>query len=61
MNAEKIVVAAPIAVRRMDRILRQMVDDVVILEMPTYYQAVSQGYQDFSNLSDDEALAFLEL
>lgn len=61
MNAEKIVVAAPIAGRRMDRILRQMVDDVVILEMPTYYQAVSQGYQDFSNLSDDEALAFLEL
>ncbi|HEX5168375.1 MAG TPA: phosphoribosyltransferase family protein [Cyclobacteriaceae bacterium] len=60
LQPKKIVVAVPIAGRRMDRILRQMVDEVVILVTPTYYQSVSQGYEDFSNLTDDEVLPFLE-
>jgi predicted phosphoribosyltransferase len=59
-NAKKIIVAAPIGGKRMDRILRQLVDDVVILETPLYYQSVSQGYENFNNLTDDEALAFLK-
>jgi predicted phosphoribosyltransferase len=58
-NARKIVVGAPIAGKRMERILRQLVDDVVILETPLYYQSVSQGYENFTNLTDDEALSFL--
>lgn len=59
-KAAKIVVAAPISGERMDTILRSKVDDVVILEKPPYYSAVSQGYEDFSNVSDEEAIAFLE-
>jgi predicted phosphoribosyltransferase len=59
-EAGKIVVAAPIAGKRMEDILRKTVDDFVILEIPPFYSAVSQGYDDFSNLSDDEALAFME-
>lgn len=59
-KAGKIIVAAPIAGKRMERILPQMADDVVILETPTFYSAVSQGYQDFYNLTDEEALAFMD-
>lgn len=59
-KAGKIVVAAPISGERMDTLLRSKVDDVIILEKPPFYSAVSQGYEDFSNLSDEEAVAFLD-
>ena len=59
-KAGKIVVAAPISGERMDTLLRSKVDDVIILEKPSFYSAVSQGYEDFSNLTDEEALAFLD-
>ena len=36
------------------------VDDVVILEKPSFYSSVSQGYEDFDDLTDEEALAFID-
>lgn len=59
-KAQRIIVASPIAGKHMDAILRKMVEEVVILEMPTAYSAVSQGYEDFYNLTDEEALAFMD-
>jgi len=59
-NAGKIVVASPISGARMDTILRSKVDDVIILEKPSFYNAVSQGYENFDNLTDEEALSFLD-
>ncbi|WP_276370798.1 phosphoribosyltransferase family protein [Chryseolinea sp. H1M3-3] len=59
MKAAKIIVAAPIAGERMESILTEMVDEVIILEKPSFYSAVSQGYEDFDNLTDEEALAFM--
>lgn len=59
-NAARIVVASPIAGKRMEAILRNLVDDYVILEIPPFYNAVSQGYEDFSNLTDEEALGFMD-
>ena len=56
----KIVVAAPIASRQINNILSNEVDDVIILEMPSFYTSVSQGYEDFYNLTDHEALAFVD-
>lgn len=56
----KIMVASPIAGKRMETILRSKVDDFVILEIPPFYSAVSQGYEDFYNLTDEEALAFMD-
>jgi putative phosphoribosyl transferase len=58
-EAGKIIVAAPIAGKRMEKILNKIVDEVVILEMPPFYSAVSQGYKNFYNLTDEEALAFM--
>lgn len=58
--AEKIVVATPIAGSGMDETLKRKVDDVIILETPPDFRAVSQGYYDFYNLTDIEAVAFME-
>ena len=59
-KAGKIVVAAPVSGEEMSRKLEEMVDDVVILETPYQYRAVSQAYQNFFNLSDEEAISFME-
>lgn len=59
-KAGKIVVAAPISGYEMLETLEEKVDDVVILETPFDYHAVSQGYDHFYNLTDEEALEFLE-
>jgi putative phosphoribosyl transferase len=58
--AGKIVVAAPIAGTEMAEVLERKVDEVIILETPSYFRAVSQGYYDFSDLTDEEAVAFFE-
>ena len=59
-KAGKIVVGAPISGKRMASMLPRMVDEVVILEIPPFYSAVSQGYESFNNLTDEEALEFLD-
>ncbi|MFD2201317.1 phosphoribosyltransferase [Shivajiella indica] len=59
-KAGKIVVAAPVSGEGMSRKLNEMVDDVVILETPYQYRAVSQAYQNFFNLTDEEAMFFME-
>lgn len=55
----KIIIAAPISGKRMEGVLQKMVDEVVILESPQHYTAVSQGYENFQNLTDEEALEFV--
>jgi len=59
-GASRLIVAAPIAGEDMFARLFSMVDDVVILESPLFYRAVSQGYASFRNLTDEEALGFLK-
>lgn len=58
-KAGKIVVASPLSGREMENTLRSMVDDVVILETPTFFYAVSQGYEDFRTVTDEAALALM--
>jgi predicted phosphoribosyltransferase len=59
-GAGKIVVAAPIAGPRMEVLLSEMVDEVFILEAPEFYVAVSQGYEYFPSVEDEEVLAFMD-
>jgi predicted phosphoribosyltransferase len=59
-QAGRIIVASPIAGESMKDRLRQIVDEVVILTSPPFYSAVSQGYERFDPLSDEEALAFMQ-
>ena len=59
-NAGKIIIAAPVSGYDMEDTLGKMADEVVILEKPADYYAVSQAYQSFYNLSDEDALEFME-
>lgn len=58
-GAAKIVVAVPVAAEKSARQLKTKVDDVVILEKPADLWAVSQWYDDFSQVSDEEVVADL--
>lgn len=59
-GAGKIVVAAPVSGREKKKKLLEEADEVVILETPDFYYGVSQAYANFRNLSDLEALEFME-
>ena len=59
-HAGKIVVAAPVSGPDVEEQFRNKADEVVILEKPEFYHAVSQVYETFNQLSDEEAIEFLE-
>lgn len=59
-GAGKIVVAAPVSGKEKKRELLGEVDEVVILETPPFYHAVAQAYDTFYNLTDEQALGFME-
>lgn len=58
-GAAKIVVAVPVAAEKSARQLKTKVDEVVILEKPADLWAVSQWYDDFSQVSDEDVVADL--
>lgn len=59
-GAAKVVVAAPGCARDKQMELEDLADDVVILETPSPFYAVSQLYESFFNLTDEEAMAFMK-
>jgi predicted phosphoribosyltransferase len=59
-SAGKIVVAAPVSGSDIITALRSVAQEVVILETPPFYSAVSQGYINFWDLTDEEALDFMD-
>ncbi|MDX5480749.1 MAG: phosphoribosyltransferase, partial [Hymenobacteraceae bacterium] len=59
-KAGKVVVAAPVSGREKKKELQELVDEVVVLETPKVYFAVSQAYEAFYDLTDAEALAFMD-
>lgn len=60
-NPEKLVVAAPVFGDGMKRKLSQKVDDVIILETPCDFRAVSQVYETFEQVSDNEVYRMFEM
>lgn len=58
-HPKKLIVAAPISGDEAIRKLENLVDEVVILEHPRDFRAVSQGYHHFSNLTDEQTLALI--
>ena len=59
-HPKKLIVAVPISGRESADLLESMVDESLILETPEDFYAVYQGYASFSNLSDEDTLAFIE-
>lgn len=58
-KAGRIIVASPVAGPTTARDLRQIADEVVILETPASFRAVAQVYENWYDVSDDEVLAIM--
>ena len=58
-NPKKLVVAAPVASPRIAKIISREVDDVLFLEVPEDFFSISQFYDDFSQVTDEEVLKTL--
>lgn len=59
-NPEKIVVAAPVSAMKRHYKLEAEADEVIILHKSLQWHAVSQGYRNFTNLTDQEVIPYLK-
>jgi len=59
-KAKKIVVASPVAGPDTVAELARIVDDVVVLEKPTFFQAVAQVYANWYDVCDEEVIRILQ-
>jgi predicted phosphoribosyltransferase len=59
-GAERVVLAVPVAPPDTVERLRSEADEVICLETPTHFGAVGQFYESFTQVSDEEAMVYLE-
>jgi predicted phosphoribosyltransferase len=59
-EAGKIVVAVPVSGERVAVEIGEMVDEVVVLEQPTFFRAVAQVYENWYDVSDREVIEIME-
>jgi putative phosphoribosyl transferase len=59
-KAKKIIVAAPVAGRDTARSIARMVDEIIILETPIFFQAVAQVYKNWYDVPDEEVIKILD-
>jgi len=60
-GADEIIVAIPVSPPETLKEIRSMVDEVICLDAPGYFQAVGQFYIDFSPTQDEEVIALMSL
>lgn len=60
-GADEIIVAVPVSPPDTLQEIRTMVDEVICLDTPSYFQAVGQFYNDFSPTEDEEVIALMNL
>ena len=58
-GAERVVLAVPVGPPDTVKRLRGEADEVIAVETPPHFGAVGQFYEDFSQVSDEEAMAYL--
>ncbi len=59
-NAQRIVVAVPVAPADLAVRFRKIADDVVCLNTPSPFHSVGAYYEDFRQLTDDDVLRLLD-
>lgn len=59
LHAAKIVVAVPVSPPDTISEIKTMCDEVICLDMPWFFQAVGQFYQDFAQTEDAEVIKLL--
>jgi predicted phosphoribosyltransferase len=60
-NPKQLIVAAPVSGKSRLSKLEEKLDELIVLEKRDRFFAVSEGYQKFSNLADDEVHHYLNL
>lgn len=58
-GAKKIVIAVPVAPGETVAAFKELVDEVICLEIPFEFQAVGQFYRDFRQVEDGEVVALM--
>ena len=58
-NPAKLICAVPVAPPDTIKMVATMVDEMVCLEAPEYFQAVGQFYRNFAQVEDDEVIDML--
>lgn len=59
-NPQKIICAVPVASPDAFKKTKEVVDQVVCLEKPLYFEAVSQYYENFDQIDDAEIISLLK-
>lgn len=59
MKVSRLVVAVPVAPVSTCRRLKTQLDDLVCVQMPRFFQAIGEFYEDFSQVSDQEVTDLL--
>ena len=59
-KAKKVVAAAPVAGEDMAAEMREIADELVVLETPVFFQAVAQVYRYWYDVPDNEVLAIMD-
>lgn len=59
-GASRVVLAVPVGARDSVEEARSAADDVVVLETPARFGAVGRHYDDFSQVTDEEAMTYLD-
>jgi putative phosphoribosyl transferase len=58
-SAQRIVVATPVTGRDTASEIAELVDELVVLEMPLFFRAVAQVYRNWYDVPDAEVLAIM--
>jgi putative phosphoribosyl transferase len=59
-NPGKVVVAVPVASKDAAAMIRKEADELVALEVPSYFMAVGAHYEDFPQLDDEEVIELMK-
>lgn len=59
-GAKKIIVAVPVAGPEVASEIEKMVDELIVIEMPEHFRAVAQVYENWYDVSDEDAIDMLE-
>jgi predicted phosphoribosyltransferase len=59
-KASSLVVAVPVAGRRVANEMQRLADRVIVLEQPRYFRAVAQVYRSWRDVPDDEVIEVMD-
>lgn len=59
-KAEKIIVAVPVSGKDVAEEIGKLVDEIIVLEKPEFFQAVAQVYRNWYDVSDQEVIEIMK-